>query len=69
MEIVCTPETYRRFKSSSLRHKKKEHRLGVLFFVIFQVFEEDLRVGAANGSERFALPCKTTLCSLGKMDN
>ena len=30
MEIVCTPETYRRFKSSSLRQQTK-HPLRVLF--------------------------------------
>lgn len=34
MEIVCRPETYRRFKSSSLRQKKTEY-FDILSLFIF----------------------------------
>ena len=48
---------------------KKRYLSRYLFFCRLPSFEEDLRVGAANGSERFALQGKTTLCLVGKMDN
>ena len=46
MEIVCTPETYRRFKSSSLRQTKKEGFAFLFLFGDTGRIEEDLRVGA-----------------------
>ena len=51
MEIVCTPETYRRFKSSSLR-QTKTHPLRCVFCLYIPNIEEDLRVGAANSAEQ-----------------
>ncbi len=41
MEIVCAPETYRRFESSSLRQQKCTH-FWVLFCLITRI-EEDSR--------------------------
>ena len=53
MEIVCAPETYRRFEYSSLRQKKGMPD-GISFFCLTD-FEEDSRVGAVL-REQNALP-------------
>ena len=55
MEIVCAPETYRRFESSSLRQQKRDMQKGISFFCFTTNIEEDSRVGAVL-REQNALP-------------
>ena len=57
MEIVCAPETYRRFESSSLRQTKRTPKHGCSFCLVWGTgIEEDSRVGAVL-REQNALPC------------
>ena len=68
MEIVCRPETYRRFESSSLRQQKTHPFLWVLFCLITRI-EEDSRgeprtrvsVLPANPNNRPTLKAKQTI--------
>ena len=36
MEIVCRSEAYRRFESSSLRHKTRDTQVGIPCFVVYE---------------------------------
>ncbi len=69
MEIVCAPETYRRFESSSLRQTKEIYQTVYLF-----CFYSEYRRGFEGGrrfarAKRFALIDFINDILNGKLDN
>ena len=57
MEIVCAPETYRRFESSSLRQKKRDMPSGVsLFLMLSNFLFFDKKLCSALGNIDLHLP-------------
>ena len=59
MEIVCAPETYRRFESSSLR-QTKEHAQWACSFVFDALRKKRIRGGSREWERAFCLTKKGT---------
>ncbi len=68
MEIVCAPETYRRFESSSLR-QKRDMPVGISLFCCTQMIEEDSRVEPFCESKMLCLADYDYTKPVGKVGN
>ncbi len=70
MEIVCAPETYRRFESSSLRQMKQGYVNNISLFYFYSEYRrgfEGRRLFAK--AKRFALAGLINDILNGKLDN